>query len=97
MKMAPIDIQTNYGISYDLNEVTHLVATTRFEHDHYGTYRKQFITATDWAVTLMILNELNRRALQAQVIESVNDNPPMKSFRIKRTMSWSSMRVLMAH
>ncbi|MCG9542198.1 DUF481 domain-containing protein [Vibrio sp. Isolate33] len=37
---------TNYGISYDLNEVTYLVATTRFEHDHYGTYRKQFITAT---------------------------------------------------
>ena len=37
---------TNYGISYDLNEVTYLVATTRFEHDHFGTYRKQFITAT---------------------------------------------------
>ncbi len=37
---------TNYGISYDLNEITYLVATTRFEHDHYGTYRKQFITAT---------------------------------------------------
>ena len=37
---------TNYGISYDLNEVTYLVATTRFEHDHYGTYRKQFITAS---------------------------------------------------
>ncbi|MFS1861123.1 DUF481 domain-containing protein [Vibrio lentus] len=37
---------TNYGISYDLNEVTYLVTTTRFEHDHYGTYRKQFITAT---------------------------------------------------
>ncbi len=37
---------TNYGISYDLNEVIYLVATTRFEHDHFGTYRKQFITAT---------------------------------------------------
>lgn len=37
---------SNYGISYDLNEVTYIVATTRFEHDHYGTYRKQFITAT---------------------------------------------------
>ncbi len=37
---------TNYGISYDLNEVTYLVATTRFEHDHFGTYRKQFIAAT---------------------------------------------------
>ncbi|RPE97459.1 putative salt-induced outer membrane protein [Vibrio crassostreae] len=37
---------TNYGISYDLNEVTYLVATTRFEHDHFGTYRKQFIVAT---------------------------------------------------
>lgn len=37
---------TNYGISYDLNEVTYLVVTTRFEHDHFGTYRKQFITAT---------------------------------------------------
>ncbi|CDT70600.1 conserved exported hypothetical protein [Vibrio coralliirubri] len=37
---------TNYGISYDLNKVTYLVATTRFEHDHFGTYRKQFITAT---------------------------------------------------
>ena len=37
---------TNYGVSYDLNDVTYLVATTRFEHDHYGTYRKQFITAT---------------------------------------------------
>ncbi|WP_145575134.1 DUF481 domain-containing protein [Vibrio crassostreae] len=37
---------TNYGISYDLNEITYLVATTRFEHDHFGTYRKQFIVAT---------------------------------------------------
>lgn len=34
----------NYGITYDLNEKTYVVAASRFEQDHFGTYRKQLIT-----------------------------------------------------
>ncbi|WP_428813522.1 DUF481 domain-containing protein [Vibrio makurazakiensis] len=36
----------NYGITYDLNPKTYFVAASRFEHDHFGTYRKQSITMT---------------------------------------------------
>ena len=36
----------NYGVTYDLNERTYAVAASRFEHDHFGTYRKQSITMT---------------------------------------------------
>ena len=37
---------TNYGITYDINPRTYTVAGIRFEHDQYGTYRKQWITMT---------------------------------------------------
>ncbi|MBW3697761.1 DUF481 domain-containing protein [Vibrio sp. T187] len=36
----------NYGITYDLTEKTYVVAASRFEQDHFGTYRKQSITMT---------------------------------------------------
>ncbi len=69
----------NYGISYDLNKVTYLVATTRFERPLWY-YRKQFITATGLGRHFYDTERIKLQGSAGRVTESVNANPPMKSF-----------------